>query len=60
MPKRPTKDPKFSELKQAIDLKKFAQSVRETFPDIGDPRQHHKTQYPFWFLILLILCGYLS
>jgi predicted transposase YbfD/YdcC len=60
MPKRPTKDPKFSELKQAIDLKKFAQSVRETFPDIDDPRQLHKTQYPFWFLILLILCGYLS
>jgi predicted transposase YbfD/YdcC len=60
MPKRPTKDPKFSELKQDIDLKQFAASVKGAFLDADDPRQIAKTRYPFWFLILLLLCGYLG
>jgi predicted transposase YbfD/YdcC len=60
MPKRPTKDPRFSELKQDIDLEQFAASVKGTFQDADDPRQIAKTRYPFWFLMLLFLCGYLS
>lgn len=60
MPKRPTKDLKFTELKQDIDLELFAASVRGTFQDSDDPRQIVKTKYPFWFLMLLLLCGYLS
>jgi len=60
MPKRPTKDPKFSELNQDIDLEQLASSIKGAFPDTDDPRQLSKTRYPFWFLILLLLCGYLS
>ena len=60
MPKRPTKDPKFSELKQDIDLEQFVHSVRGDFPETNDPRQIAKIRYPFWFLMLLLLCGYLS
>jgi predicted transposase YbfD/YdcC len=59
MPSRKTKDPKFSELKQDIDLEKFVESVKGAFPDADDPRQLAKTKYPFWFLMLLILSGYL-
>jgi predicted transposase YbfD/YdcC len=60
MPKRSTKDPKFSELKQDIDLEQFAVSVKGAFQDADDPRQIAKAKYPFWFLMLLFLCGYLS
>jgi predicted transposase YbfD/YdcC len=60
MSKRPTKDPRFSELKQDIDLEQFIRSVKGAFPDTDDPRQRAKTRYPFWFLMLLILCGYLG
>lgn len=60
MPKRPTKDPKFSELSQDINLEQFAHSIRGEFPDSYDPRQLSKIRYPFWFLMLLLLCGYLS
>lgn len=60
MARRPTKDPKFAELKKDIDLEKFATSVRGVFLETDDPRQLSKVRYPFWFLMLLILCGYLS
>lgn len=60
MPSRKTKDPKFSELKQDIDVEFFAISVKGAFPDTDDPRQLSKTVYPFWFLMLLILSGYLG
>jgi predicted transposase YbfD/YdcC len=60
MPRRITKDLKFSELKQDIDLEQFARSVKGAFPDADDPRQLAKTRYPFWFLMLLFLCGYLG
>lgn len=60
MPKRPTKDPRFAELKRDIDLEQFATSVKGAFQDVDDPRQIAKTRYPFWFLMLLLLCGYLS
>ena len=60
MPSRKTKDPKFSELKQDIDVEQFARSVKGAFPDTDDPRQLAKTKYPFWFLMLLFLCGYLG
>lgn len=60
MPSRKTQDPKFFELKQDIELEFFASSVKGAFPDADDPRQLGKTVYPFWFLMLLLLCGYLS
>lgn len=60
MPSRKTRDPRFSELKQDIDIEQFAGSVQGAFPDTDDPRQLSKIQYPFWFLMLVILSGYLS
>jgi predicted transposase YbfD/YdcC len=60
MSKRPTKDPKFAKLKQDIDLELFALSIKGVFQDAEDPRQIAKTKYPFWFLMLLLLCGYLA
>lgn len=60
MARRLTKDPKFAELKKDIDLEQFATSVRGVFLETDDPRQLSKIKYPFWFLMLLILCGYLS
>jgi predicted transposase YbfD/YdcC len=47
-------------LQHNIDLERFANSVKGAFQDIDDPRQLAKTKYPFWFLMLLMLCGYLS
>ena len=60
MPSRKTQDPKFSELKQNVDLEKFALSIKGAFQDTDDPRQLSKIKYPFWFLMLLLLCGYLG
>lgn len=60
MAKRPTKDPTFLKLTQDIDFEQFSQSIQGTFSDTDDPRQLVKTRYPFWFLMLLLLCGYLS
>ncbi len=47
MAKRPTKDPKFAELKQNIDLEQFAASVKGAFLEADDPRQISKIKYPF-------------
>jgi hypothetical protein len=47
MSKRPTKDPKFPELQQNIDLERFIHSIKGAFPDADDPRQSGKAQHPF-------------
>ena len=60
MPKRATRDLRFAELKQDVDLEQFIASVKGAFQYTDDPRQIAKTRYPFWFLMLLLLCGYLS
>ncbi|MEL7431627.1 MAG: transposase family protein [Chlamydiota bacterium] len=60
MPKRLTKHSNFLQLEEDIDLEHFAFTVKGVFQDIDDPRQSRKTHYPFWFLMLLVLCGYLS
>lgn len=60
MPSRKIGDPKFLALKQEINLEQFINSVKGSFPDTDDPRQSFKIKYPFWFLMLLILCGYLG
>ena len=59
MPKRATRDLRFAELKQDVDLEQFIASVKGAFQYTDDPRQIAKTRYPFWFLMLLLLCGYL-
>jgi hypothetical protein len=60
MPSRKTADKRFAELKQDIDIEKFAASVKGAFLDTADPREHFKTFYPFWFLMLMTLMGYLG
>lgn len=58
VPKRKTIDKEYLELTQEIDIKTLQENVREFFTDFPDPRRSPK--YPAWYLILVILCGYLS
>jgi predicted transposase YbfD/YdcC len=59
MPKRKTGDKEYQELIN-VDLPALKESVQKFFPDFPDPRIQSKCLYPAWYLILIILCGYLS
>lgn len=59
MPKRKTVDKEYQELTN-VDLSALKESVQNFFPDFPDPRIQSKCLYPAWYLILVILCGYLS
>jgi hypothetical protein len=57
MPKRKTVDKAYQDLIQDIDVKALQESIETFFAYFPDPRQ--RWIYPAWYLILLILCGYL-
>ncbi len=58
MPKRKTTDKEYQELTQNIDIKALQENVQIFFADFPDERREPK--YPAWYLILVILCGFLS
>jgi predicted transposase YbfD/YdcC len=58
MPKRKTVDKEYRDLTQDIDIKALQENVRTFFADFQDPRR--SPIYPAWYLILVILSGYLS
>lgn len=58
MPKRKTVDKEYRDLTQDIDLKALQENVRTFFKDFQDSRR--SPIYPAWYLILVILSGYLS
>lgn len=60
MPKRKTADAKFEELTQHLDIERLRKSIRDGFSDFPDPRRTKSIDYPAWYLILVILCGYLA
>jgi len=60
MPKRKTSQKQFSELCKDIDLELFKNSVKADFADFPDPRMPHRIEYPAWYLMFTILCGYVS
>ena len=53
-------DKKFLELTKEIDIKRFRDSVKGEFYDMPDPRDSKRTTYPAWYVILVILSGYLA
>jgi predicted transposase YbfD/YdcC len=59
MPKRKTTDKEYQDLVN-VDLQAVKDNVRTFFLNIPDPRIQDKCIYPSWYLILIILCAYLS
>jgi predicted transposase YbfD/YdcC len=57
MPKRKTTDKTYQDLIQEIDVQALQENIKAFFAHFPDPRQ--RWIYPAWYLILLILCGYL-
>jgi predicted transposase YbfD/YdcC len=57
MPKRKTIDKAYQDLTQDIDINALQENIKAFFAHFPDPRQ--RCIYPAWYLILLILCGYL-
>ena len=60
MPSRRSSDKKFLELSQEIDIDKFRKSIQDHFGDFPDPRRQGSTLYPAWYLLLIMLSGYLA
>jgi len=58
MPKRKTADKEYLDLTQEIDVKALQENVRTFFENFQDPRR--SPTYPAWYLILVMLSGYLS
>ena len=58
MPKRKTVDKEYQDLTQDIDLKALQENIKGCFSNFPDPRR--SPIYPAWYLILVILTGYLS
>src|SRR5271156_6356508 len=60
MPKRRSSDAHFINLTQEIDVEQLKISIRSNFSDFPDPRRGGNIQYPAWYLLFVILCGYLA
>lgn len=58
MPKRKTTDKEYADLTKSIDVPALQENIREFFADFPDPRKRYT--YPPWYLVLILLCGYLS
>jgi predicted transposase YbfD/YdcC len=59
MPKRKTVDKEYQELIN-VDLQAIKENIQGFFSNFPDPRIQSKCLYPSWYLILIVLCGYLS
>src|SRR5829696_8932137 len=59
MPKRKTVDKEYQELINT-NLPALKESIQNFFSDFPDPRIQLRCLYPSWYLILIILSGYLS
>lgn len=60
MAKKKYNDEKFRDLTKEIDLEAFRDSVKSEFLDFDDARIQSRCTYPAWYLLLVILCGYLA
>ena len=58
MPKRKTADKEYQDLTKDIDVIALQENIKVFFSKFPDPRK--RWIYPAWYLILVILCGYLS
>src|ERR1700733_9986730 len=59
MPKRKTIDKEYQDLIN-VDLQALKENVQNFLLNFPDPRIQSRCLYPSWYLILIILCGYLS
>jgi predicted transposase YbfD/YdcC len=60
MSRKAKNDQKFLELTKEIDVEKLRLSIQSEFQNFPDPRDPARITYPAWYLILIILCGYLA
>lgn len=60
MPKRKTADKDYQDITKDIDVVALQENIRAFFSLFPDPRDNSKVVYPAWYIILVILCGYLS
>ena len=60
MPKRKTVDKDYQDLTTDIDVAALQENVRTFFLYFPDPRNGQRIMYPIWYIILVVLCGYLS
>jgi predicted transposase YbfD/YdcC len=60
MPKRKTVDKDYQDLTSDIDVEALQENVRAFFSKFPDPRHIERIIYPAWYIVLVILCGYLS
>jgi predicted transposase YbfD/YdcC len=58
MPKRKTVDKEYQDLTKDIDTVALQENVKKFLSNFPDPRK--RWLYPAWYLIFVILCGYLS
>jgi predicted transposase YbfD/YdcC len=58
MPKRKTTDKTYNDLTKDIDLLALQENIKLFFSHFPDPRK--KWLYPAWYVILVVLSGYLS
>lgn len=59
MPKRKTVDKEYQDLIN-VNLQAVKENVQNFLSNFPDPRIQSRCLYPSWYLILIILCGYLS
>src|SRR5437016_4841580 len=60
MARKKSLDNQFRNLIEEIDLERFRDSVKSNFADFPDPRKTSQCLFPAWYLILILLCGYLA
>lgn len=60
MPRRKEVNPAIIQSSENIDIAEFRESVRGAFQDVEDPRDVDRIVYPMWYLLLIILAGYMS
>jgi len=60
MPKRKTSDKDYQDLTKDIDLSDLQANIQVFFSTFPDPRRSGQILYPAWYIILILLCGYLS
>lgn len=60
MPRKKVVNPSIIEASQQIDIELFRESVRGGFANVKDPREPRNISFPLWYLLLVVLAGYLS
>jgi len=58
--KKKTADAAYQDLTKNIDISVLQENVRVFFSQFPDPRKSERVIYPAWYIILVILCSYLS